>query len=228
VDAAPKVEGTKLEQGQKLFAMGDFEAALKALDAAAQESRDDATLEKVHLLRVQCFAARQDFVKAEEAFAHALDANPEASLDPTRVDPTVVKLLESVRNRLSGALVLESTPEGAALSLDGKPAGVAPLTQSVSVGRHKVEAKFGDEPALSTEVVVKPGRETRLAWVQGPLKKAPPPPCPEVPKGPEGRPLRPFADVRGSFEVPVNPGAYVTGGFELGAGAEYAWFRLGL
>jgi hypothetical protein len=223
-----KVEGTKLEQGQKLFASGDFEGALKALDAAAQENRDDATLEKVHLLRAQCFAARQDFVKAEEAFARVLEANPEASLDPARVDPTVVKLLESVRARLTGSLVLDSTPPGAALSVDGKPAGATPLTQAVPVGRHKVEAKWGDEPALSSEVVVKPNREVRLTWVQGPVKQAPPPACPEVPTGPTGRPLRPFGDVRGSMEVPVNPGAYVTGGFELGGGVEYSYFRLGV
>ncbi|MEW5738890.1 MAG: PEGA domain-containing protein [Myxococcota bacterium] len=224
----PKVEGTKLEQGQRLFASGDFEGALKALDAAAQESRDDATLEKVHLLRAQCFAARQDFVHAEEAFTHALEANPEASLDPARVDPTVVKLLDSVRGRLTGTLVLESTPPGATVTVDGKAAGTTPLTQPISVGRHRLEARWDQGPLTSTEVVVKPSREARVTWVQGPVTQLPPPPCPEVLQGPAPRPLRPFGDLRGSFEVPANPGAFVTGGFEVGGGVEVSWFRLGL
>lgn len=225
---APKVEGTKLEQGQKLFASGDFEGALKALDAAAQDSHDDAELERIHLLRAQCFAARQEFVRAEDAFIHALEANPEATLDPARVDPTVVKLLDAVRNRLTGTLVLESTPAAATVSVDGKPVGSSPLTQVVSVGRHRVEAHWKDGAPAASEVIVKPGRETRVAWVQGPVTQLPPPPCPEVPTGPVGRPLRAFGDVRGGAEVPSNPGAFVAGGFEVGGGAEYSWFRLGL
>jgi hypothetical protein len=223
-----KTEGTKLEQGQKLFASGDFEGALKALDAAAQESRDDAVLEKVHLLRAQCFAARQDFVRAEEAFAHALEANPEALLDPARVDPTVVKLLDSVRTRLTGTLVVESLPPGAAVTLDGKAVGVTPLAQPVSVGRHRLEVHWEQSPPSSAEVVVKPAREARLTWVRGPATQLVPPPCPEVPKGPAPRALRPFGDVRGSLEAPTNPGALVTGGLEVGGGAEWWWFRFGL
>lgn len=225
---AAKVEGTKLEQGQKLFASGDFEGALKALDAAAQDSHDDAELEKIHLLRAQCFAARQEFAKAEDAFTHALEANPEASLDPARVDPTVVKLLDAVRNRLSGTLVLGSTPAGAAVTVDGKAAGAAPRSQVVPVGRHKLEARWADGPAVASEVVVRPGRESRVEWVQGPVTQLPPPPCPEVPVGPRPRPLRVFGDVRGGVEVPSNAGAYVAGGFELGGGAEVSWFRFGL
>ncbi|MCC6337039.1 MAG: PEGA domain-containing protein [Myxococcales bacterium] len=225
----PKAEGTKLEQGQKLFASGDFEGALKALDAAAQESKDDATLEKVHLLRAQCFAARQDFVRAEEAFAQALEADPEASLDPARVDPTVVKMLDAVRNRLTGSLVLESTPPGASVTVDGKDAGLTPQALPIAIGRHRLELRWEKGPLASSEVVVKPGREAKVTWVQGPVTQLPPPPCPAAPApGPTPRPLRPFADVRASFEVPVNPGAYVTGGFEVGGGLEVWWFRLGL
>jgi tetratricopeptide (TPR) repeat protein len=77
-------KGTRFEQGQKLYNQGDVEAALKLLDAAAQEEKDPAVLETVHLLRGQCFSARQDFVRAEDAFALALESNPDTSLDPAR------------------------------------------------------------------------------------------------------------------------------------------------
>lgn len=219
--AAPGGKGpSKVEQGQKLFNQGDFDGALKVLDAAAADGGDAALLERVHLLRAQCFAARQDFTHAEDAFALALEANPDATLDPARVDPTLVKLLDSVRARSVGAVMLSSSPVGASITIDGKPSGVLPQTVSLSAGRHKLETKWGDGPPQVLEVQVKPRRELRVEWVQQKV---------EVP-GEGGqpltpRPLRPFGDLRGAFE-PATSGA-VDGGIEVGGGVELAWFRLG-
>ena len=221
VTKAGKADAPKVEQGQKLFNQGDFDGALKMLDGAAIEGGDPATMEKVQLLRAQCLAARQDFTRAEDAFALALDANPETSLDPTKVDPTVVKILESVRARLTGSLVVGSNPPGATLVLDGKAVGMAPQTISVPAGRHKLEAKWGEGASQAVELQVRPRRETRVEWVQGATSA-----------GPAGggllepRPLRPFGDLRGMFE-PATSG-FVSGGLELGGGIELSWFRIGL
>lgn len=221
---APVVKGVradvpKLEQGQKLFNQGDFDGALKMLDAAAIDGGDPATLEKVQLLRAQCLAARQDFARAEEAFALALDANPETTLDPTRVDPTVVRILESVRARLTGSLVIGSNPPGARLVMDGKEVGLAPQTIAAPAGKHKLEAQWGDGPLQSLELQVRPRRETRVEWVQGATSG----PGPGVL---EPRPLRPFGDLRGMIE-PATSG-FVSGGLEIGGGIEISWFRIGL
>lgn len=216
-----KVEGPKLEQGQKLFNQGDFDGALKMLDAAAIEGGDAATMEKVQLLRAQCLAARQDFVRAEEAFALALDANPETSLDPTKVDPTVVKLLESVRARLTGSLVVGSTPPGATLFLDGKEVGAAPQTIATPAGKHKLEAKWGEGPLQAMELQVRPRRELRVEWVQAAGGSLLPGPTVLEP-----RPLRPFGDLRGVIE-PATSG-FTSGGLELGGGIELSWFRIGV
>jgi hypothetical protein len=216
-----KVEGPKLEQGQKLFNQGDFDAALKMLDAAAAEGGDAATLEKVHLLRAQCLAARQDFVRAEEAFALALEANPDVTLDPARVDPTVVKLLESVRARLTGSLVVNSTPPGATLFLDGKAGGVAPQTLAVPAGKHKLEARWGEGPLQALDVQVRPRKEVRIEWVQGSAEPSAPGTGLLTP-----RPIRPFGDLRGMFE-PATSGS-ISGGLELGGGFEFSYFRVGL
>lgn len=218
---APRAEGPRVEQGQRLFNQGDFEAALRVLDAAAAEGGDAATLEKVQLLRAQCLAARQDFGKAEEAFALALDANPETTLDPSKVDPTVVKLLEAVRARLTGSVFVNSTPPGATLLLDGKAAGVAPQTLAVPAGRHKLEARWGEGPLQLVELQVRPRRDVRVEWVQaerGLLAQAPNLLTP--------RPVRPFGELRGAFE-PATSGA-LYGSFELGGGIEFEWFRVGL
>ncbi|MFT3713979.1 MAG: tetratricopeptide repeat protein [Archangium sp.] len=218
----PKVEGTKLEQGTKLFNQGDFDGALKVLDAAAAEGGDATTLEKVHLLRAQCFAARQDFTRAEDAFGSALDANPDTSLDPARVDPTLVKLLETVRARSLASVTFDSIPQGAKLLIDGKESGVTPQTISLPVGRHKFQAQFGDEATGEVRVIpvqLKPRKDLRVEWVQhageggGGLKLEP-------------RPIRPFGELRGLFE-PRTSGA-ITGGLQVGGGIEFLWFRVGL
>ncbi|MFO0600519.1 MAG: PEGA domain-containing protein [Myxococcaceae bacterium] len=217
---APAPQGTKLEQGQALFASGDFDGALKALDAAVSEGGDAATMEKVHLLRAQCFGARQDFGRAEDAFEHALEFNPEASLDPTRVDPTLVKLLDSVRARLMGTVVVRSTPSGASVIVDGKVVGNAPQTISLSSGRHQLSARWDDGEPQVLEVTVRPRQHTRVEYVQ------------KLATGPAGdidlspRPFRPFGDLRGVFE-PLTSGN-IDGGLELGGGIEYAHWRLGL
>lgn len=220
VSKAQRVEGPRLEQGQRLFNQGDFDGALKLLDLAAGEGGDASTLEKVQLLRAQCFAARQDFVRAEEAFALALEANPDATLDPSRVDPTLVKMLESVRARLTGTVVVGSSPVGASLSLDGKSAGLTPQTLSAGVGKHKLEVRWGEGPVQAMDIQVRPRRELRVEWVQA-----------ATPQSSEGallepRPLRPFGDIRGIVE-PATSG-FVSGGLELGGGFELSWFRAGL
>lgn len=210
---------SKLEQGQKAFADGDYSAALKALDAAALEGAD---LEKVQLLRAQCFAAQQDFGRAEEAFALALEANPEASLDPARVDPSVVKVLDGLRQRTRGTVKVTSTPPGAQVFVDGKESGVAPVDVVTGIGRHKVEAKWPGGATAPGEVLVRGRRETYLVLVQGPVV-ATGPANPEPPDQ-TGFGIHPFADVRGILET----GGGIYGAMEIGGGIELKYFRAGV
>ena len=218
VAAAPS-RLSKLEQGQKAFGEGDYSAAIKALDQAANEGAD---LEKVQLLRAQCFAAQQDFGRAEEAFALALEANPEASLDPTRVDPSVVRVLDGLRARTKGTVVVRSTPPGASLWLDGKEVGATPLDLHTVIGRHKVEAKWAAGGGAESSVLARPRRETYLVLVQGATTSVPGPIEPA--EEPKGSGLRPFAEVRGLLET----GGGVFGAMEIGGGIELKYFRVGV
>jgi len=226
---------SNLEQGQKAFAEGKFDAALKALDAAAAEARDAATLEKIHLMRGQAFAARQNYAKAEEAFALAIDANPEAALDPGKVDPAVVKLLESIRARTSGAVSVQSTPAGAAVFLDGADAGVAPATLTTGIGRHQVAAQWSEGQRAEASVLVRAKRETVVELVllerekvvekivekvvekrvEVPVQQPPPV---------EERFVRPYVAVRGVADLNSGP----EGGLDLGAGVDFKYVSAGL
>jgi hypothetical protein len=205
---------SRLEQGQRLFTSGEVEASLRVLDAAAAEGGDDATLERVHLLRARCFAARQDFGHAEEAFALALESNPEAALDPTRVDPTVVKLLDATRARLQGTVAVASHPAGAEVTVDGQPAGAAPLSLPLGVGRHRLEVRWPEGGLAAAEVQVRPRRELRVEYVRA------------GPAGLAGRRLGPIADFRFAPEFSLTPMVYPVFPLELAVGLEVSHFRV--
>src|SRR6185295_17376538 len=152
--ATPRKPSGRLTAAQAEFSRGDFAAALRDLDAAVSETGDDPTLSKIHLLRGQCYGAQRDLVKAEEAFEKALESDPEAKLDPQRVDPSLVSLLEGLRDRMQGELEVR-TDRPAKVHLDGKPIGLSPVKASVAIGRHKLEAHTGDgKYSASSSVVI--------------------------------------------------------------------------
>jgi hypothetical protein len=151
--AAPKKPSGRLATAQAEFSRGDFAAALRDLDAAVTETGDEPTLSKIHLLRGQCYGAQRDLVKAEEAFEKALENDPEAKLDPQRVDPSLVSLLEGLRDRMQGDLEVR-TDRPAKVHFDGKPIGLSPVKASVSIGRHKLEAHTGDGKFSAVSSVV--------------------------------------------------------------------------
>jgi hypothetical protein len=216
---APPGRPTRLEQGLRLFTSGDVEAALRTLDAAAQEGGDAVTLEQVHLLRAQCFAARQDFALAEEAFALALEANPEASLDATRVDPTVVTLLGAVRARLRGTLSVATRPAGAEVVVDDRAAVVGPVSLLMGVGRHHVEARWPDGEVAGADVLVRPRHEVRLEYVRAAGRGAPRALTPE-PRAPGA-----ITDFRFAAEFPVAAAVAPLVALELTGGVEFGSFR---
>ncbi len=63
-----------------------------------------------------------------------------------------------------GSLVIESRPTGAEVTLDGRPAGVTPLTiASVAPGRHTVVITAAGMKPVTSTVIVKAGERARVA-----------------------------------------------------------------
>jgi hypothetical protein len=206
----------KLQIAQAEFSRGDFQGALNTLDSAATQASDEKLLAKIHLLRGQCFAAAQNFVAADAAFAKALEHDPEASLDAGKVDPTVVSMVESLRTQMRGDLRIQTDPRGATVSIDGRPAGISPLTVPVSIGRHVVEAKSPDGKLSWREEVVVRVKKTTTAKLT--LREG----------GKEGRrwseQSKPTADLR----LLLQPTAGNFFGIEIGGGFEHQFLRLTL
>ncbi len=223
--AAPSKVGTgpapsKLQIGQAEFNRGDFLAALRTLDAAAAETSDEGRLARIHLLRGQCFAARQDFAAAERAFALALENDPEVTLDPSKVDPARVRVLDGLRNRLRGELRVRADRPGAQVAVDGKVLGQVPLKSSVPIGRHTVEVKSSDRIyGASRDVVIRLKQPAEVDLQLRKLSSSPP-----ADRGPapsrEDVP-RPYADLRSTLD----PFSSSPLGFELGGGVEHRHLR---
>lgn len=217
--AGPK--SGKFAQGQAEFARGNFAGALKLLDAAAAEGNDDSTTAKIHLLRGQCFAAQQQFDDAEVAFSKALAHDPESSLDPSRVDPKLVRMLDDLRERTRTDVNVRASVPGAAVKIDGQYVGTSPVSAELSVGRHKFEALSPDgKRSGRTEVVIRPNRVVEVAIAlednREPPKEPPPPQAM----------MHAFADLRLVWNpaLPL-PGS---GGLEAGGGVEHDFWRAGL
>jgi hypothetical protein len=238
--AQPRKSGPgRLAAAQAEFNRGDFAAALRDLDLAVVETSDEQVLSKIHLLRGQCLGAQRDLVKAEQAFEKALENDPEAKLDPTRVDPSLVTLLEGLRDRMQGDLEVR-TDRPARIAFDGKPIGQSPLKASVSIGRHRLEANTADgRYAASSSVVISARKTTAVDMDLAEVRRDPSPgpgPGPEPrPGGGQSDPMagsqgssfqifggRPLADLR----IGVNPFEFFTiPQVEVGFGAEWPYLR---
>lgn len=222
----------KLQAAQAEFNRGDFAAAQRWIDAAKAESTDDGTMAKVELLEGQLRAAQQDFAGAEESFASALEHDPESSLDPTKVAPEVVKVLEDVRGRLKGELHVKVDGPARVL-VDGRAVGVAPSKTSVAVGRHAVEARSLDgKRSAAQPAVVRPNRATELELALTDVPPEPeatttPTPTAKAEPATSGFTLpglgKPLADVRMEFD-PLQFGEGVA--FEVGGGVESQFLRV--
>jgi hypothetical protein len=228
--SSKKPGSARLAAAQADFNRGDFQSALRDLEVASAEATDDDVLSRVHLLRGQCFGAQRDLVKAEQAFEKALEADPEAKLDPTRVDPSLVTLLEGLRDRMTGELEVR-TNRPARVMYDGKPLGTAPLKASVAIGRRRLEAKSQDgrySAAAQVVVAARKRTEVQLDLTESPrtggeadsMVSAPPREGPASSLSLFGG--RPLADLR----VVVNGFNFFSApGIEVGFGLEWPYLR---
>ncbi|RKH66371.1 PEGA domain-containing protein [Corallococcus llansteffanensis] len=167
--APPGTEPRELEAALQALSEADFEAALSRVEAGLRQTRDETHIARLRLVQGEVYAALRQYAQMETAFAQALEADPDAHLDPERVQPTVVTLFESLRGRLQGVLAVDVEPSGAEVHLDGRRLGQAPWQGSVPIGTHTLDVG----PGLTTlQVKVRPGRTEQVRVVL-------PPPAPE-------------------------------------------------
>lgn len=210
----------KLAAAQQQFNRGDFEDSLGLLKQAQAESSDDETLARVHLLRGQVHGALRDLVEAEASLARALEHDPEATLDPNRVDPSLVTMLTGLKSRLRGTLEVTSNRPDSNVMFNGRALGTAPVRAQVEIGRHTLEVRTADgRYGARREVVVKARRVEKVdLTLQEGLPELAPTGTSPVLFG-FGRPL---ADLR----VQLDPFLIGEGlGIEIGGGLQSSYLR---
>ncbi|MFZ5469842.1 MAG: PEGA domain-containing protein, partial [Myxococcota bacterium] len=129
-----------LAAARKAMAEGEFETALKSVDAALPRTKELSVRVRLQLLRGQALAALDRKDKAIDAFAAALALDAAAELDSATASPTVLDLFEKARSRVNGTLAVSTSVKGALVRIDDTAHGPAPLTVELPVGRHRVEA----------------------------------------------------------------------------------------
>ncbi len=144
--------GAELRQARASYRDLDFDAGLSATATIlAQLWREARTAEQFDRiaaalrLRAACLLALGREAEADRAFEEALALRPEADATADGFSPEVAERAEAVRRGLAASgrardLLIESTPAGATVSVDGHAVGSAPRTVSVLPGRHRIEA----------------------------------------------------------------------------------------
>ncbi len=204
-DAARKAYG----EGEKAYAAGDFAAALAGFSKAN---------ELLPSPQAAYWAAKSvdGQGKIEEAIAayEQVLADPEiAKLGDDKATDAKTRLSE-LKAKLVGEVALQTTPPGAAVSVDGTPQpGETPMTLKLPPGPHKITVLANGFEAKEIDVDVKGGEasEQKLELVAKAPPPAPPAPEPVVEPAPAPPPPPPPPP---RSKVP----AYITLGI-AGAGA---------
>jgi hypothetical protein len=128
----------------------------KILGDAAALKEESARWQKVWQ-EVAALAADESLprtARAEMVKRYLAEAGPD---NPLR--PHAEKLLE---NLVWGQVQIKTAPQGAAVTIDGKPAGAAPLTMELPPGKHLVTASARDHRPREMEALIESGKSSEL------------------------------------------------------------------
>jgi hypothetical protein len=183
VGMALAASDASLAKASGLFDAGDFEGALKSVEAALSHEPSPAGRAQLQVLRGRCFAALHKPLEVDAALDAALEEDATVSLDGLDVSPTFTATLAAARTRLAGTLEVVTEPAGVGVRIDQVLVGRAPVSQRLSVGRHEVALLDGQGVVTATRAVVVTPRARQSLVLQvpapavavGPAQHSPPP-----------------------------------------------------
>jgi serine/threonine protein kinase len=121
------------------------------------------TLRNLALGTRTLLVTRTGYETAERRITLTAD-RPSRSVDIQLVQVRAARPARDTQAAAVGSLLVESRPNGAAVTIDGKPAGVTPLTiASITPGTHTVRLELDGYRPLTHTVIVKSGERVRVA-----------------------------------------------------------------
>ena len=171
--AVPRERLDRFARAEELAAEG-WRAYLEARPTTAVSRLGDARAEAAALLdldgglelyadlSVRIGAARLALGRdaaADEDFRLAARLDPEREVTDAEFKPAVVQRYAAARTSRPGSAQqrIESVPAGAAIEVDGRPVGAAPVTVDLPIGLHVVVARGAGRAARAEVVGAAPG-----------------------------------------------------------------------
>ena len=162
-----------LQNAEQLFyalkparSLEELNQALSSLRSAFPGIKDFSLLTRVHLmLGVTHFSIGEKALAAQH-FRQVLLLEPKLVLDDTRFNPLLVETFEKLRQLMQtenrGVISIISQPAQAAVTIDGKYAGVTPITLSgMAAGEHYLQVSLDGNRTWFAVVKLSPGGELR-------------------------------------------------------------------
>ncbi|MCA9670958.1 MAG: PEGA domain-containing protein [Myxococcales bacterium] len=149
--AAPDAQAL-FDRAKKAYVQAQAEKSLKLLRRAARAARDIQLAAKIELYRGLNLIIMKRFDRAKKALLRALRNDPTLTLDKARFKPSTVAMLDAIRDKARGTLVVTSN-RPADVWLDGEKVGATPLTRKVKIGKHRVQVRAG-EARFESEIVI--------------------------------------------------------------------------
>lgn len=167
-DALERVRSAAIEvlaeRGVRLLRAPDGEVCDAARCAAALGEQAGASL--VVLVLVEATddgaAVRARVVRPGDSQRHEARARVGDSGFGPASAAALARALESAGDRRLGFLMVRTTPSGAAVEIDGEPAGTSPLRRMVTPGEHRVRVVRADGQAREQTAVVRPVTESAV------------------------------------------------------------------
>ena len=171
--AVPRERLDRFARAEELAAEG-WRAYLEARPTTAVSRLGDARAEAAAVLdldggrelyadlSVRIGAARLALGRdsaAEEDFRLAARLDPEREVTDAEFKPAVVQRYAAARAARPGSAAqrIESAPPGAAIEVDGRPVGTAPVSVDLAIGLHVVVARAAGRAARAEVVTAAPG-----------------------------------------------------------------------
>ncbi len=155
-----------LADAQRLFDAGDFDGALKKLDAGLRSEPPAPQRAQLQLARARCFSALRRNAELEPALEAALESDP--TLKPgDDVSPSFRTTFEQLRVRLAAVVTVVTDSPGAAVRIDDALIGRTPLDTRLPVGRYRIAVIDETGQELTRDVLVAPRQPQTVRIARG-------------------------------------------------------------
>jgi len=174
-EPAAEDPGQTLDRAVTLYREGEFDRSRDLLKRVLELQPPAKLRARAHLYLGLNEAAASRLSETRRHFAEALRLDPAIEVKRSHLKTEVVEILDQLRQKMRGTLVIEANIARATVVVDGRTVGTSPYRGQHDPGRHRIEVRPpAAAPALyaahRAEVVLAAGATRQLSVRLLPLK----------------------------------------------------------